>query len=571
MMSTVIHKLWVGEDASPLILPGSIPLDDSDVNSELLSYLPDSWKVVVDTDVDGPNAQPARIDREKPVLGQRSLTKRLARTVFFGAAPTIGSAHKGIETQRVFLGTAVPGDAPGNFHTALAALGDRATYFYSGSGKYWYDLQANITRTAKDQADRLHVEDVWAEIVRRLKDQQRTRGQFAGVHPCPEESADIPDTEDVRLVLLHPKYAHRKQTTTSSAYEFARAATERRGGAARANRNMVVFLAADEPRLEELEWAVRDFLGWQHVLDNEADLDLTTNQRTQAEQRRSVADTTAADRLLQTFVWALVPDQPDPQQPFTVRESRVEGQGASIAERVSRRLSNDGHLSVQTAGASLKVAIDKVPRIWRSGHVSVGELWRLCCTYPYLPRLRDRAVLDDGVKDLPLLLTDAYALATSYDGATGRYLGLWAFGDPGPGPAVNDAMLLVRPDMALRQREADEATLRQQAGAAQSGGAGADGDEWERRYGGRPDDPEQVIRRKTRYFGSKELSSDRYVLDFKRISDEVLAHLGVDGIELKVRIDIEAVSAEGFDETKVRTVSENATTLGFSSSGFEET
>ena len=51
---------------------------------------------------------------------------------------------------------------------ALTQLGDRATYFYSGSGKYWYDLQANITRTAKDQAERLHNEDVWAEIVRRL-------------------------------------------------------------------------------------------------------------------------------------------------------------------------------------------------------------------------------------------------------------------------------------------------------------------------------------------------------------------------------------------------------------------
>ena len=69
----------------------------------------------------------------------------------------------------MFLGTAIPGDVPGNFHAALTQLADRATYFYSGSGKYWYDLQANITRTAKDQAERLHKEDVWAEIVRRLQ------------------------------------------------------------------------------------------------------------------------------------------------------------------------------------------------------------------------------------------------------------------------------------------------------------------------------------------------------------------------------------------------------------------
>ncbi len=217
-MSTVIHALWIGEDASPLIMPGSIPLATANVNAELTQYLQDSWKAIIDADVDGPNSEPARIDKEKPLFGQRALTKRLARTVFFGAAPTIapGSTHKGIGTQRVFLGTAVPGDVPGNFHAALTQLGDRATYFYSGSGKYWYDLQPNITRTAKDQAERLHKEDVWAEIVKRLQGQARTRGDFAGVHVCPETNADIPDTDEARLVILHPKVAHKRAADSAA-------------------------------------------------------------------------------------------------------------------------------------------------------------------------------------------------------------------------------------------------------------------------------------------------------------------------------------------------------------------
>src|SRR3954470_20515077 len=260
LMNTVIHALWVGEDQSPLIMPASIPIGTAAVNSELTQYLQDSWKAVIDADVDGPNAEPVRIDAGKPLFGQRSLTRRLARTVFFGAAPTIGSAHKGLETQRVFLGTAIPGDVPGNFHAALTQLADRATYFYSGSGKYWYDLQANITRTAKDQAERLHKEDVWAEIVRRLQVQARTRGDFAGVHVCPESNADIPDTDEARLVILHPKVAH-KRGAESAAKEFAHKATEYRGSSNRKHRNALVYLAADEARLEELDAATRDYLG----------------------------------------------------------------------------------------------------------------------------------------------------------------------------------------------------------------------------------------------------------------------------------------------------------------------
>ena len=220
-------RVWVGEDRSPLIMPGSIPIGTAAVNSELTQYLQDSWKAVIDADVDGPNAEPVRIDAGKPLFGQRSLTRRLARTVFFGAAPTIGSAHKGLETQRVFLNQ-IPGDVPGNFHSALAALADRATYFYASGGRYWYDLQANISRRAKDLAERLHIEEVYAEIAQRLAGQAKTCGAFAGVHVQGEDAADIPDSDEARLVILHPKLTHKRGVTDSEAIVFAKAATEHR-------------------------------------------------------------------------------------------------------------------------------------------------------------------------------------------------------------------------------------------------------------------------------------------------------------------------------------------------------
>lgn len=561
LMSTVIHALWTGEDASPLIMPGSIPLATANVNAELTQYLQDSWKAIIDADVDGPNSEPARIDRDKPLFGQRSLTKRLARTVFFGAAPTIGSAHKGLETQRVFLGTAVPGDVPGNFHSALTQLGDRATYFYSGSGKYWYDLHANITRTAKDQAERLHKEDVWAEIVRRLQSQAKARGDFAGVHVCPESNADIPDTDEARLVILHPKVAH-KRGSDSPAKEFAKQATAHRGTSHRADRNMLVYLAADDARLDELDSAVREYLGWAHVLDNEVDLDLTQNQRNQATQRQAQADGTVNSRLLQTFTWALVPSQPDAGAPFIVRETKVEGQSDSLAERVSRRLGNDGDLSIRQAAATIRLAINKVPQIWKDGHVSLGALWQLYSQYPYMPRLRDRRVLDEGIVDMPMIWqTDAFALATGFDEAAKRYIGLWTPDDSSAAPAATDSLLLVRPDVAVKQRDTEVKPP-------------SDPDEE-----ATPSDVDKTAKPpvdiafpppKTRFYGVKTLSADKIALDFKNVAEEVLAHLRDSGATLVVKVEIEAIDADGFDEAKIRTVSENAQTLKFDQSGFEE-
>lgn len=185
--------------------------------------------------------------------------------------------------------------------------------------------------------------------------------------------------------------------------------------------------------------ASRDYLGWTHVLDNDADLDLTQNQRNQAAQRRMQADQTVTARLLQTFTWALVPAQPDPSAPFVIRETKVEGQSSdALAHGVSRRLGNDGDLSTQQAAAAIRLAIDsKVPQIWQDGHVALGALWGLYSQYPYMPRLRDRRVLDEGVVDLPMIWqTDAFALATGYDEQADRYLGLWIPGDKHAAPAT---------------------------------------------------------------------------------------------------------------------------------------
>ncbi|WP_462188620.1 MULTISPECIES: Swt1 family HEPN domain-containing protein [unclassified Frankia] len=566
LMSTVIHALWTGEDASPLIMPGSIPLATANVNAELTQYLQDSWKAIIDADVDGPNSEPARIDKEKPLFGQRALTKRLARTVFFGAAPTIapGSVHKGIGTQRVFLGTAIPGDVPGNFHSALTQLGDRATYFYSGSGKHWYDLQPNITRTAKDQAERLHKEDVWKEIVTRLLGQGRLKGDFAGVHVCPENDADIPDTGEARLVILHPKFAH-KRGTESVAKGFAQKATEQRGSSNRTNRNMLVYLAPDEVRLGELDAATRDYLGWKHVLDNEADLDLTQNQKKQAAQRQAQADQTVTARLLQTFTWALVPAQPDPSAPFVIREAKADGQSTSLAERVSRRLGNDGDLSTRQAAATIRLAISKVPQIWKDGQVSLGALWALYSQYPYMPRLRDRTVLNEGIIDLPMIWqTDAFALAAGYDDSAGRYLGLWTPEDKGAAPAATDSLLLVRPDIAAQQRDAEVPAT---PGLTESPSE----DDAKKPFKPDPDHPGVYHRKvKTRFYGVKTLNSDKIALDFKNVADEIIANLRQDGTELVVKIEIEATKSTGFEEGQVRTVSENAGTLKFDQSGFEE-
>lgn len=563
LMNEVIHALWVGGDQAPLILPGSIPLNAAKVNSELTQYLQDQWKAIIDADVDGDGSEPVRIDTETPLYGARSITRRLARTVFFGAAPTIGTAHKGIETQRVFLGTAMPGDTVGNFHSALNRLADRATYFYTSGGKLWYDTQANITRRAKDQGEALQIEDVWLEVVTRLQKQQSQRGAFARVVVAPDDTSDIADVDEATLVIVHPKapYAKGKESLAKS---LAQHATESRGTANRQNRNMLVFLAGDVERLSEVQQATRQFLGWKAVLDAKHELDLTPNQEQQANDQRARHNQTLNDRLALAYQWVLVPTQPDPAQPFLIDVTKADGQAASYAERVSKKLGNEGRLVTQIAPSAIRTQLDqKVAAVWASGHVSVRDLWELFAKYPYMPRLRDRTVLDEGIKATQdfAWFQDGFAVAVSFDESTHRYRGLAV---PQNTPAtVTDGTLLVKPQPAQTQDAADKA-----AATTQKEPGSTDGPVPGETPASTPPPASAGPAAKKRFFGSKKITADSYAGELAKLNAEVLTHLA-QGAKLSITLDVEATSDVGFTEQQVRTVSENARTLKFDSAEFE--
>jgi hypothetical protein len=91
-------------DRNPLILPSTVPIDDARVQSELTRYLSDNWAAIIEKDVDGPNSLPLKIDAEQPNLGKLHATRRVARTIYLGSAPTAAAAHRGLEDRRVKLG-----------------------------------------------------------------------------------------------------------------------------------------------------------------------------------------------------------------------------------------------------------------------------------------------------------------------------------------------------------------------------------------------------------------------------------------------------------------------------------
>jgi hypothetical protein len=334
-----------------------------------------------------------------------------------------------------------------------------------------------------------------------------------------------------------------------------------RGSGDRRFRNMLVFLAPDKSRLEELRDATKHWLAWKSIDEEREQLNLDTWGVKQVETKRQQFDEVIAARLGETWQWLIAPSQPadDPTGPVGWEETRLTGQDA-LAVRVSRRLVSEEGLITEYSGVRLRMDLDRIP-LWPSDadHAPVAQLWETYAKYLYLPRLRDSSALQEAIRNGISALTwqtDTFAYAAGYDEVKKRYLGLIAGQQ---GDVVLDASaLVVKPEAARAQLDAEPRPGEPASGEPKAG-PGED----------RSPEPEGESV-PSRFYGRVTLEPVRLLRDVGQIAEALIAHLNrPDGSSVSITVEIEANAPEGFSEDLRRTVSENARTLKFETSEFE--
>jgi len=471
----------------------------------------------------------------------------------------------------------MPGESTAVFGDALRRLAGAATYLYQDGPRYWYSTQPTVTKLAEDRAEQLKrdPDKVAKELERRIRDdvtedrREKTsrKGDFSRIHALPHTGQDVPDDLDARLVILGIDHPHSRELG-GAAETAAKAILESRGNTPRLYRNTLVFLAADKTRLQDLDEAVRRYLAWESILGDVDTLNLAPQQARQAGEQKASADSAVTARLPETYQWLLVPVQDSPQATIEWQATRLTGQDA-LAVRASKKLRNDELLVTSFAGSRLRMALDRVP-LWRGNHVAIKQLAEDFARYLYLPRLKESAVLVGAVREGVSLLTweqDTFAVADSLDEAAGRYRGLRggqniALADAAPG-------LLVKPDIARRQLDAEKATV--PPSPTSSGLVGGAGPTTRAPGSGPAGTPAPVATQPKRFHGTVDLDPTRVGRDASRIADEVIAHLsGLVGAKVTVTLEVEAEIPSGAPDHVVRTVTENSRTLKFTSQGFEK-
>ena len=564
LMAQVIHALWSDNDRSPMIMPGLLPIDDPTVANEIVSNLSEQWPPIIHRDVDGEESTPRAIDLQYPNLNQYAATRRVARTVMLGSAPSLNTANRGIEIQRVRLGAVMPGEQVAVFNDALAKLVARATYLYNEGTRYWYGTQAHVGQLARDRAEQIRSsrgDIIELEIRDRLTSMSSPRHEFAGVHVMPSSAADVADSDEVRLVVLSPEQSHQGRGE-SAATAAALTILEQRGNAARLYKNMLTFLVPEQRHVESLLESTATYLAWKQLdAEKVSPLNLDPLNQKQVEDRRREATARLDAALREAYKISLVPLQPEASAVVQFDVVRCDG-ADGLAERCSKKLSNQGVLNTTYSTEMLRGIIDGVlSPMWSTGHCSVKDLWDVFARYTYLPRFKNMtslvSVLVEGANRIGWE-GSTWALAAGAK-PDGTYIDLVA-GSLATG--VNGTWLIVRPDIAAAivsaKPKPDPEPNPIPSKGSQPGST----------PGGTPG-PGPVA--PTRFWGSKDLNTTAAQLrrDFERVEQEVIALMQRElGSEVTVTVNIEVVNDNGFSENVVRNVKANADTLRFDDHGF---
>jgi hypothetical protein len=178
-------------------------------------------------------------------------------------------------------------------------------------------------------------------------------------------------------------------------------------------------------------------------------------------------------------------------------------------------------------------------------------------------------VLQLGIEnELAGIVCEFFGYAASWDEEQGKYLNLQTGGLTGR-IMFDGASVLVKPDIAAKQIEAVTPETTTTAGEGDTGttttGSTPGGTTTVQPGGETSKETKQK-----KFYGTVELPPAGAGLKFSEIMQEVVQHFSKDPQnKVKIKVDIEAESPEGFDEATVRTARENANTLNFDQANFE--
>lgn len=284
----------VKEKNIPYITLADFDLADQEIRQELLKHIGQEYNGVIAADITGPEAGAARVNASlgKAYQGLR-LGERVTTAIFMHSFS--GGTERGATMAEIKRNAAVYGSPSAVVAEAVEELKGRLFYIQHQSGKYFFSNQANLNHLLLVRMENIGDAEVRAQEERLLRNS--VRSDKLKTYLWRTESADIPDTPDLKLILLPVDDP-----------QVIKSIMEEKGGSPRVHRNTLFFrvpLAGERPAFENL---VRKYLAYQALL-SDITLRLTPEQNKEIKDGLKKLEGDLGESVRRLYRQLYVPDR----------------------------------------------------------------------------------------------------------------------------------------------------------------------------------------------------------------------------------------------------------------------
>ncbi len=593
-MAGVVHYLWEIGDASPLIMPWSMPFCDVQVSGELIKHLGANniWQPIISKEIDGSQSIPNEQDNKDFRLGQLNASRRVTRMIMFSTAPSVRFQKvRGITKKEIHLGVCMPGESMAAYNDALERLTEKLAYLYSDTmadTHYWFDTRPTLRKMMQDRMAQIDADAV-VDAIRGMMQNYTKKTSTFDVHVFPGERDKVTDDQKLHLVVLNPSQTHSgRDSGHLRAVNAAKYHLDNCGNSPRRNKNMLLFLAPDNESIETVKINILQKLAWESIR-SDSDKNIINLGKIEIEEisknikkLNDVIDSS----LSEAYSWLLVPENDESSNELHWENYDIRGQQA-LMDRISKQISENEIALTNWAPRFLNDLLNKL--YWRDDRtdLEIKTLWQNMTSYCYMKRLVNfdvlKACIEKGIGDY-------FGYSSGSKNENGQYIGLTLGKTP-----IDASGFIVKLDVASAQldaerlkREAEERKRREREGLTDSGGSGStntgnndnppatSGNGTSNGNGDRPFVvPKAPPVKVTEYYASKKIDSARLSRELKaefirQVVEEIVANLEGEVDEpIEITLDIKASNQRGFSQSTVRVITENARVLGFDTSEFE--
>ena len=360
ILSLVVYRLK--DSYISLIHPSDFDLSYEELAEELIKHIGREYESVLSGDITARDSNAKKVDRTlSGTYHGLKLGTKLATAIFLYS---FSGGEKGASLGELKLACADPNIPSSVVAEVIDKLASTLYYLWREDGRYLFKSQANLNRAIISKMSEIESEQLNQEIKSLIK---RYAGKALPVYIWPRSTKDIPDSEDLKLVILQ-----------AQDIDFAKEILNNYGENPRVNKNTLFFLTPMEGERINFETWLRKKLAWEGIAKDKS-LNLTPAQKTEVEKNVKEFKKDERNQLRRFYRLVYVPAKEFREVDFGIP---IFGDDRNITNEILERLKAEGEIIE-------KISPYLILEKYMAGedYIEIKQLYKTLLTTPGEPRI----------------------------------------------------------------------------------------------------------------------------------------------------------------------------------------